>query len=114
MDKHSLKVLRFLRKCGKPVSRDKIAAEFGDYAIMSLASLERNYLVKQGTRFGGVRTNRETGRAEKISIPNGIFTITPDGNAFLQSRIWTILDEWITRIAAIGGLVLSIIALLQD
>ena len=113
MDRTSLKVLRDIKKRGEPVLREIILQKYGTEGEQSLSQLDTDNYISQGFKSVGVAKNPVTGRMEPRNIPNGMYVIAPKGRGFLAHKFWNDIDKWITRSAALVGLVTGIISLIM-
>lgn len=111
MDKTSLKVLRYIKKQDKPVSREAISQKYGIKGEQSLSQLDTDNYISQGSKYAGITKNSITGRVETKNIPNGMYVIEPKGRDFLEHKFWSDYDKWITRITALFGFITGIISL---
>lgn len=113
MDRVSIKVLRYLKKQDKAVSRDAVAQKYGAKGEQSLSQLSVDNYISQGVKYAGISRNPVTGRAETKNAPNGMYTIEPKGRDFLEHRFWNGFDRWITRATALIGFATGLISLIM-
>lgn len=111
MDKTSLKVLKYLNSKKEPAEESEIISECGPNASDSIEYLIKNDYIKEGFTFGGTRPDPITGRATTFNVPNGKYKIVSTGRTYLSNRIWNGIDQWVTRISAIIGLITGVLSL---
>lgn len=94
MDRTSVKVLRYIKKNGESVRVEQIVEKFGSSGTQSLSMLcSEDYL------------SRSFERADPLAPPCNIYYMEPKGRGFLQRKFWDDFDRWITRAAALIGLI---------
>lgn len=112
MDRQSIKVLRYIQKSRDCVSRSALISIFGDDTGDIIRHLKAKGYIREGEQFGGVYRNPATGRAETRNSPNGMYSIEPVGDDFLEQLPGKTFDKWVTRISAIIGLITGVLSLI--
>ena len=112
MDRESLKMLRYLKKENKPISRDVLKEKYGTSANDSISYLLKMGYIKQGTISSGVTRDPSTGLVKVKDWPNGMFEVDSPGKDYLQHKLGNDFDRWITRVTAIIGFITGVWSLI--
>lgn len=109
MDKHSLKVLKFIAKADGAAPRNAIIDRFGESSRRSINFLSTEGYITSGRTIAGAGP---VGRP--VFVSDGKFTVTSKGLAYLEAHPFIVFDQWLTRILAIWGAITGTIALFLE
>lgn len=111
MDRISVKILKYLKKENKAVSRETIVDLFGKGANKSLEYLEKEDYIQEGREYIEMLLRDINHRQRYDYRRNSMFEITSEGLDFLEHKPGRDFDHWINRISVIcailGGALLS-------
>lgn len=106
MDRTSYRVLKYVRRCGQPMSRAALEVKFGREALKNVLPTltAAEFLIPE-------RRTRFTASGQPVNVSTGVYRLGPAGRAFLEMNPADLFRQWLAVALSVISTVVSIIAL---